>query len=216
MTSDDKVIVLNTTKLRENSIVLHTLSRAYGRRSFLVRVGPKARMSFFLPLNILEISVTENPRSDLWYARVSGATFPLNSIRSDIYKNTMTLFMSEVLFRTVREGALEEGLFEWCEKQILTLEALDSDFSNFHIRFLLELCIALGFRPEAADMLPFSGDNQDVIEQFMQSSLPGSMLIPLSGALRNDIAASIIRYLEFHTESTIHIRSLSVLRELFG
>ncbi|MGM9765304.1 MAG: recombination protein O N-terminal domain-containing protein, partial [Candidatus Cryptobacteroides sp.] len=79
MTSDDKVIVLNTTKLRENSIVLHTLSRAYGRRSFLVRVGPKARMSFFLPLNILEISVTENPRSDLWYARVSGATFPLNS-----------------------------------------------------------------------------------------------------------------------------------------
>lgn len=216
MTSDDKVIVLNTTKLRENSIVLHTLSRAYGRRSFLVRVGPKARMSFFLPLNILEISVTENPRSDLWYARVSGATFPLNSIRSDIYKNTMTLFMSEVLFRTVRESALEEGLFEWCEKQILTLEALDSDFSNFHIRFLLELCIALGFRPEAADMLPFSGDNQDVIEQFMQSSLPGSMLIPLSGALRNDIAASIIRYLEFHTESTIHIRSLSVLRELFG
>lgn len=216
MTSDDKVIVLNTTKLRENSIVLHTLSRTYGRRSFLVRVGAKARMSFFLPLNILEISVTENPRSDLWYAKVSGATFPLNSIRGDIYKNTMTLFMSEVLFRTVREGALEEGLFDWCEKRILTLEALDSDFSNFHIRFLLELCVALGFRPEAADMLPFSGDNQDIIEQFMQSSLPGSMLIPLSGALRNEIASSIIRYLEFHTESTIHIRSLSVLRELFG
>ena len=42
------------------------------------------------------------------------------------------------------------------------------------------------------------------------------MLIPLSGQVRNDLASSLIRYLEFHTESTINIRSLAVLRELFG
>lgn len=216
MTSDERVIVLNTTKIRENSIVLHTLSRTYGRRSFLIRIGGRSKMSYFLPLNILELSVTENPKSDLWYAKVIGAATPLNSVRNDIYKNTMSLFMAEVLYRTVREGALEEGLFEWCERQILTLDAIEADFSNFHIRFLLELCVALGYRPEAADMLPFSGDNQDIIEQFMSTALPGSMLIPLSGAVRNEIASSLIRYLEFHTESTINIRSLPVLRELFG
>lgn len=216
MTYDDRIIVLNTTRVKENSIVLHTISRTYGRRSFLVRVGKNAGMSYFLPLNLLEVSVTENPKSDLWYARVVSAETPLNSIRDNIYKNTISLFMAEVLFRIVKQGNAEDGLYDWCRRQILTLEALETDFSNFHIRFLLELAVALGFRPQVNDILPFTGEYQSVIESFMTSSLAESMLIPLSGQVRNDLASSLIRYLEFHTESTINIRSLAVLRELFG
>ena len=216
MTYDDRIIVLNTTRVKENSIVLHTISRAYGRRSFLVRVGKNAGMSYFLPLNLLEVSVTENPKSDLWYARVVSAEAPLNSIRDNIYKNTISLFMAEVLFRIVKQGNAEDGLYDWCRLQILTLDALETDFSNFHIRFLLELAVALGFRPQVNDILPFAGEYQSVIESFMTSSLAESMLIPLSGQVRNDLASSLIRYLEFHTESTINIRSLAVLRELFG
>lgn len=216
MTYDDRIIVLNTTRVKENSIVLHTISRTYGRRSFLVRVGKNAGMSYFLPLNLLEVSVTENPKSDLWYARVVSAEAPLNSIRDNIYKNTISLFMAEVLFRIVKQGNAEDGLYDWCRRQVLTLDALETDFSNFHIRFLLELAVALGFRPQVNDILPFTGEYQSVIESFMTSSLAESMLIPLSGQVRNDLASSLIRYLEFHTESTINIRSLAVLRELFG
>ena len=216
MTYDDRIIVLNTTRVKENSIVLHTISRTYGRRSFLVRVGKNAGMSYFLPLNLLEVSVTENPKSDLWYARVVSAEAPLNSIRDNIYKNTISLFMAEVLFRIVKQGNAEDGLYDWCRRQILTLDALETDFSNFHIRFLLELAVALGFRPQVNDILPFTGEYQSVIESFMTSSLAESMLIPLSGQVRNDLASSLIRYLEFHTESAINIRSLAVLRELFG
>ena len=216
MTYDDRIIVLNTTRVKENSIVLHTISRTYGRRSFLVRVGKNAGMSYFLPLNLLEVSVTENPKSDLWYARVVSAEAPLNSIRDNIYKNTISLFMAEVLFRIVKQGNAEDGLYDWCRRQILTLDALETDFSNFHIRFLLELAVALGFRPQVNDILPFTGEYQSVIESFMASSLAESMLIPLSGQVRNDLASSLIRYLEFHTESTINSRSLAVLRELFG
>ena len=216
MTYDDRIIVLNTTRVKENSIVLHTISRTYGRRSFLVRVGKNAGMSYFLPLNLLEVSVTENPKSDLWYARVVSAEAPLNSIRDNIYKNTISLFMAEVLFRIVKQGNAEDGLYDWCRRQILTLDALETDFSNFHIRFLLELAVALGFRPQVNDILPFTGEYQSVIESCMNTSLAESMLIPQSRQVRNDQASSLIRYLEFHTESTINIRSLAVLRELFG
>ena len=216
MTYDDRIIVLNTTRVKENSIVLHTISRTYGRRSFLVRVGKNAGMSYSLPLNLLEVSVTENPKSDLWYAKVISAEAPLNSIRDNIYKNTISLFMAEVLFRIVKQGNAEDGLYDWCRRQILTLDALETDFSNFHIRFLLELAVALGFRPQVNDILPFTGEYQSVIESFMTSSLAESMLIPLSGQVRNDLASSLIRYLEFHPEATINIRSLAVLRELFG
>ena len=213
---DEQVIILNYTKIRDNSIVVHTLSRTYGRKSFLVRTGAKAKMAFYLPLNILELSVTENPKSDLWYTSPVAAKYPLLGIRNNVFKNAISLFMAEVIYRTVKDGAAEDGLYEWCEHQILTLDALQSDFSNFHIYFLLEFCIALGFRPEVADLLPFTDENQAIVAQFMRSDLASAMLIPLTGRVRGDIASSIIRYLEFHTESAINIRSLQVLHELFS
>ena len=144
------------------------------------------------------------------------AKYPLLGIRNNVFKNAISLFMAEVIYRTVKDGAAEDGLYEWCEHQILTLDALQSDFSNFHIYFLLEFCIALGFRPEVADLLPFTDENQAVVAQFMRSDLASAMLIPLTGRVRGDIASSIIRYLEFHTESAINIRSLQVLHELFS
>ena len=217
MTTNTGLIVLHTTKFGENSLVVHTLSKDYGRRSFLVKgVGKKAGMSLFLPLNVLEADIVETSRSTLYTARNIVARYPLLGIRNDIFKNSMTMFMSEVLYRVVREGAYEEGLFEWCEKNILLLDAVSIDFSNFHIRFLLELSVALGFSPEARDLVPFVGDHYPVIERFMTVPFAESMLIPLNGVTRNEIAEEILRYIEFHSETAVNVNSLKVLRELFS
>ena len=216
MVKDTELIVLHTTKFGENSLVVHTLSRDYGRRSFLIRgVGKKSGMSLFLPLTLLEADVVESSKSTLYTAKNLVARHPLMGIRNSVYKNSITMFMSEVLFRIVREGAYEQGLYEWCEKNILLLDAMQEDFSNFHIRFLLELTIALGFSPDAKDLLPFVGDHYAVVEQFMKLPFADSMLIPLTGPVRNEIAEEILRYIEFHTESAVNINSLKVLRELF-
>ena len=210
------LIVLHTTKFGENSLVVHTLSRDYGRRSFLVRGAGKKTMSLFLPLNLLEADIVETTKSNLYTARNKVLRHPLLGIRNNMFKNSMTMFMSEVLYRTIKDGTYEEGLYEWCEKVILLLDAIQSDFSNFHIRFLLELSVSLGFSPESRDLQPFVGDYYPTVEKFMQSDLATSMLIPLNGTARNEIADSILRYLEFHTDSSLNINSLRVLRELFA
>ena len=217
MTTNTGLIVLHTTKFGENSIVLHTLSKEYGRRGFLVRgVGKKSMTSLFLPLTVLEADITESSRSKLFTARNLNAKYPLNGIRGNMFKNSMTLFMSEVLYRVVKEGGNEQGLYEWCEKSIQLLDSIGSDFSNFHIRFLLELAIALGFSPEAQDLRPFTGEHFPIVEKFIQGSFAESMLIPLSGQMRNEIAEEILRYIEFHSESAVNVNSLKVLRELFA
>ncbi len=211
------LIVLHTTKFGENSLVVHTLSREYGRRSFLVRgVGKKASMSLFLPLNILEADIQESNKADLFTARNIVSRHSLLGIRNNIFKNSMTMFLSEVLYRVVKDGAAEQGLFEWCEKNILLLDSIQTDFSNFHIRFLLELTVALGFSPEAKDLAPFVGEHYPVTERFMTLSFAESMLIPLNGTVRNEIAEEILRYIEFHSESAVNVNSLKVLRELFA
>ena len=217
MTSDTELIVLHTTKFGENSLVVHTLSRDYGRRSFLVKgTGKKSMMSLFLPLNVLEADILETNKSTLFTARSLTAKHPLLGIRNNMFKNSMTMFMSEVLYRVVKDGAYEQGLFEWCEKDILLLDAIQTDFSNFHIRFLLELTVALGFSPEAKDLIPFVGEHYPVVEKFMTLPFAESMLIPLNGAVRNEIAEEILRYIEYHTESSVNVNSLKVLRELFA
>ena len=215
MTKNTELIVLHTTKFGENSLVVHTLSKDYGRRSFLVRGAGKKAMSLYLPLNILEADIAESSKSNLYTARNVVMRYPLLGIRNDVFKNSMTMFMSEVLYRVVKDGTHEEGLFEWCEKTILMLDAIESDFSNYHIRFLLELTIALGFSPESRDLKPFVGEHYPILEKFMQYTLAESMLIPLNGTIRNEIAEDILRYIEFHTESILNVNSLKVLRELF-
>lgn len=212
-----ELIILHTTKFGENSIVIHTLSKEYGRRSFMVRgAGKKSVMTLFQPLSVLEAEIYESSISKLYTAKHLTSKHPLLGIRNNIYKNSMTMFMSEVLYRAVKDGAAEQGLFEWCEKDILLLDAIENDFSNFHIRFLLEFAIALGFSPESRDLQPFVGDHYPIVERFMKEPFAASMLIPLNGQTRNDIADEILRYIEFHTESALNVNSLKVLRELFA
>lgn len=187
-----ELIILNLTKVKDNTIVIHTLSREFGRRSFLVTIRKGSTMAQFLPLSILDAAITENPRSQLARASDFETRHPLHDIRGNVHKNAMTLFISEVLYRTVREGAWEEGLFEWCEKLILELEALPGGYSAFNTRFLVELAIALGFAPDAAALLPFTDkDDKDNLD-------------------------TLLRYLSFHLDCELHIRSLKVLRELYA
>ena len=216
MTENIEAIVLGYTKFGENSVVVHTLSEEYGRRGFLVRIGKKAGMVLLLPLNILEMDVVPNPKSTLWSARNLTARDPLNGIRGNLYKNTMSLFLSEVLLRTVRDGQAEDGLYPWCTRSILTLDTLEADFSNFHIRFLLELAGALGFRPSLEDIAPFAEKHLAQLKPFLTSTFTESMLIPLRGEDRNALCEDLLRYLEYHTESSIRVHSLAVLREVFG
>ena len=216
MIENIEAIVLGYTKFGENSVVVHTLSEEYGRRGFLVRVGKKAGMALLLPMNILEMDIVPNPKSTLWSARNLTARDPLNGIRNNLYKNTMSLFLSEVLLRTVKDGQMEDGLFPWCLRSILTLDGLETDFSNFHIRFLLEFADALGFRPTFEDIAPFAEKHLKQLKPFLGTGFSESMLIPLRGEERNALCEDILRYLEYHTESAIRVQSLAVLREVFS
>lgn len=215
MLNNIEFIVLGTTKVGENAVVVHTLSKEYGRRGFMVRPGKKAGMALFLPLNILEADVVENPKSQLWSLRSIVLRDGLAGIRGNVHKNTMSLFLSEVLFRTLHDGENEDGLFEWCVGQILTLDAVEADFANFHIRFLLELAGAMGFRPTFDDIAPFAKEHLKELKPFLSADFSQSMLLPLSGVSRNDLCESLLQYLSYHTESAIQVKSLAVLRELY-
>lgn len=211
-----RAVILNATKTGEKTLVLHTLSRSFGRRSFIATISRTAPAPMFLPLNILDAEVIENPKSELWRLRNISLVYPLNGIRSNLYKNTISLFMSEVLYRTVRDGQGEDGLFDWVERNILLLDNMEDDFSNFHLRFLFELCSALGFSASFEDLAPFAGTQARHIDKLLSSSFSEFMLYPLKGSDRSAIASCLTDYLSAHTETRLNIRSLKVLGDIYG
>lgn len=219
MTNGTELIVLHTTKYSETSLIVHALSREYGRRSFIVKglgKNKSSQMALFLPMNVLEGEVVESSKSKLWLLKNCTAKYPLNGIRGNIYKNTITLFLCEVLFKTVKEGGLEEGLYEWFLESTLLLDALEAGWSNFHLRFLLELSVQLGFAPSIEDLAPFAGEHLLDIESLLRLPFSEALLYPLNGSSRNEIADSLLSYIAFHSESAININSLRVLREIFA
>ena len=209
-------IILGTTKVGEKSLVLHTLSASYGRRSFIVSVSKSSAMALYLPLNILSGEITLNAKSDLW--RVSGlkAEYALAGIRSSVLKNSVCLFMSEVLYRVLRDGEYSVELYEWCRQQILLLDGIGDDFANFHLLWLLGLCGELGFSPRMEDLMPFAGERLDDLRGLLSLPYDQALLLPLSGARRSEIAEILLEYLSYHLDSRLNIRSLPVLRELFA
>ena len=195
-------------------MVVHTLSPDFGRRSFIVSKGRKnGTMAGWQPLSIMSVEVTENPKSELWRLGKEMALYPLNGLRSNMCKSAIALFMAEVLYRTLRDG-IEPGFYEWCEKSILTLDALEESFANYHLRWLLELCSALGFTPTMTDLTPFAGEHLQEIKAIM-GPYEEALLFPLNGRSRGEIADSVLQYLSSHLEHKLNIRSLAVLSELF-
>lgn len=214
MTYPDEIIVLHYTRYGEKSVILHTLSQKYGRRSFMVKDAGRL-MAYFQPLNILSCEIVENPRSQLFIAKAFAERTPLSGIRLSMGKNAVSMFMAEVLYRALKERAEEPGLYEWCRCEILLLNEMQDAYSNFHIRFLLDFASAVGFSPQMQNLLPFVEDTAPLVARCMDADFASAMLVRMSGAQRTEICARILKYLESHLESPLRIRSLAVLGELF-
>ena len=205
--SCDEFIILGSTKLKENALVLHTISAEWGRRGFVVNVSRKTSGALYQILSIIDGEVVPNPRSKLYRLRGVGTAYPLTSLRTDMRKSAITMFLGEVLYRTLTEGMVDSALFEWCKACVLTLEELRGDFSNFHLWFLKELASQLGFKADRDTLTPCG---------IAGSDFASCMMIPLNGAVRSELASILIRYLSFHCDRQIDIRSLSVLQALEG
>ena len=42
------------------------------------------------------------------------------------------------------------------------------------------------------------------------------MLLPLQGAVRNALCEDLLKYIEYHAETTIAVKSLAILRDLYA
>ncbi len=216
-----ELIVLHTTKYGENALVIHTLCREMGKKSFLVRgVGKKVSPAWFLQLNIIDADIVQSEKGSLDVASHFSQKEPLTSLRESPGKNCIALFLSEVLLKTLQEGEVDAEFYAWLRSRILLLDRLGTEddavsYANFHIALLKELCEKVGYQASQQDLLVFSDDSLTDLEKLEGLSFEQMLLVPLTGRRRDQIIRSYLKYLEYHLDTPLHIQSLDVLAALF-
>lgn len=217
------MILLHTTKYGDSSIILHGFTREQGRKSFIIRgVGKKKGSSstaLLHPLSILETEIRPGAEYSIAQLRDYSAKYPLHSLRSSVVKNTIAIYISELLYRTLRDSEGDPALYDFLESSIVALNALESDYGNFHIWFTIKYISMLGFMPDSASLAAFpefAPWQREVLGQFLTLKTEEAMKLHLRREWKNEFVGALIRFLEQNLGQRIEIKSVNVLHQVLN
>lgn len=233
-------IVLHSIPYNDKYAIIYMYTDAFGRASYLVprMRGKRGGLSkaLFAPLTVWELEVDHQPKRDLHRIKEAHACFPLTAVAGDPVKSMVALFLSEVLFRVVREQEPDPRLFQYLYESIHLLEYADKGIANYHLVFLLGLLQPLGIFPNVESYR--SGDYFDMLNGNFTNTLPlhrhflgegettvfvrllriGFDNMALFGFSRSDrqvILQYILAYYRLHLPDFPEIKSLSIFQSLF-
>lgn len=215
------MILLHTTKYGDSSIILHGFTREQGRKSFIIRgVGKKKgsnSTALLHPLSILETELRPGADYSIVQLKDYSAKYPLHSLRSNVIKNTIAIYMSELLYRTLRDSEGDPALYDFIEKAILTLNSLEGSTPNFHIWFTIKYISMLGFMPDSSSLFAFdifTPQERELLTRFLTSGIEELLLLPLKRETRNEFIGTLVKFLEQSLGQRIEIKSLNVLHQV--
>lgn len=233
-------IVFHHIKYNDTSLIASIYTQSSGRKSFLIKgvYKPKSQIKagFFQPLSLLELEISLSGKRELQRIKNITPFPPLNSLYTNIQKQTIVFFIAEVVHKTIREEETNPALFEFLFNSILYLDTSDNDYSNFHLIFLLQLTRFLGFFPQddysginnIFDALNgnFVSKNETGVHLYSERlssklhtllnlNFESSSQLNLNRTERLELLELILNFYGLHLHSHLNIQSLSILKEIF-
>ncbi len=146
-----KGIVLRTIKYGETSVIAAIFTEMFGIQSYIVNgvrtSGKTSKTHFFQPSSLLEMQVYHSDLKNLQRIKEVNWAYLYRTILSDVTKNTVALYMVELLHKCLKQPECNADLFHFCEDAFLQLDASDAEITaNFPLYFCLHLAYFFGFR----------------------------------------------------------------------
>ena len=234
-----KAIVISVLKYGDTSLIVKCFTFEDGIRSYMIRgvlksKKGKLKKAYFQPLTQLLIQANHNNKNALNSIKEVQVIHPYMHIYTSIVKQTIVLFLSEILSNIIKEEEKNEALYTYIETSLIWLDTQDT-VANFHLLFLLNLSKFLGFYPNIsqANKPAFSLlEGQFTEATYENLLLTGTELILFKRLLginfdvihtisyhkkeRQTILRAIIRYFELHLEGFKKPKSLDILEIVFS
>ncbi len=233
-------IVLHHSPYSETSLVVKVYTEESGLCSFIVS-GVRTRNSrfksaLFQPLTLVEIVYIRKPGNTLQRITEIQADPVLTGITGDLVKSTISIFLAEVLYRTIREEEPNPALFHFLFNSIQVLDISHGNVTRFHLGFMVQLSRYLGFYPGGnySDATPYFDlvegcfrQSQPIHPQYMSKALAahldqlmktGSEVFQadIPSAATRDMLKSLVTWFELHQTHGLTIRSHKVLEEVLA
>jgi DNA repair protein RecO (recombination protein O) len=234
-----KAIVLSSLKYGDTSLIVKCYTQEEGVKSYLIRgvLKPKKKglkAAHFLPLTQLKIVASHNSKGALNSIKEVQIINPYKTIHTDIIKQSVVMFLSEVLYNSIQEEEQNLALYEYLETAFVWLDIHDK-IANFHLLFLLNLTGFLGFYPDVTGIgkkgfnLLEGGFSDDTYDKNVISNNDFYQFKKLLGIIfdslenvsyskeeRQLVLQVIIQYFKLHLGSFRNPKSLQVLETVFS
>ena len=140
MLHQTKAIVLKTTKYSDNSLIVKMYTELFGLQTYIIggvhSKKAKIKSALFMPLTLLDVVANSSTKSSLIRPKEISISHSLQHIHADIQKATISIFLNEILLKSIKEEEANPDLFAFVYQSILVLEQTEN-VAMFHIEFLL-------------------------------------------------------------------------------
>ena len=233
-----KAIVFSSLKYGDTSLIVKAYTESDGLKTYLLKgvfasKKGKLKAAYFLPLMQLEIVASHKNKGTLEGIREAKVVHPYSSLHTDIIKNSLVLFLAEMLGNSIQEHEQDIALYNYLEYSFLWLDE-HSVNPNFHLLFLLNLTKYLGFYPDTSFAhLPYfdlqegsftatpslnpmlHGENLTGFNALLGINFDALPTIKIRKAQRHELLKTVILYFQLHLHGFRKPRSLEVLNAVF-
>tara|TARA_R110001632_G_scaffold8386_2_gene33113 strand:- start:8511 stop:9236 length:726 start_codon:yes stop_codon:yes gene_type:complete len=234
-----KAIVISAIKYSDSSLIVKLYTKEIGLVSYLLKgilksKRGKLKTAYFQPLTQLNIVASHQEKRNLQLLKEAQVIHVYNSIHTTIIKQSIVLFLSEILSSAIQEEENNTQLYEYLESSFIWFDS-HQYISNFHILFLLNLTRFLGFYPDTSnshlhgfhleegfftenvhEKEIVKGDELNQFKKLLGINFDTVEDISFSKAQRQGLLQMLIRYFELHLGGFRTPKSLAVLEAVFS
>jgi DNA repair protein RecO (recombination protein O) len=214
-------VVFRFIKYGESSIIVNIFTEAFGLQSYIVNgirsKTAKNRIALYQPLTLLDLVVYHRENANINRIKEVKCLYPYQSIHLDIKKSGVALFINEIINKTIKEESHAEELCDFMVKSFVTLDQLENQVENFHLRFLLKLSRHLGFGAyntnEILGARLTDVSTEKLLVNLIESEYNDALTI--TNPQRRELLDILLRFYGDHIAFG-EIRSVHVLRDVIG
>ena len=237
-------IILRTVKYGETSLVVTAFTELFGLQTYMVngvrtakKTGLKA--SLYQPASVVEMEIYHNERNSMHRIREINRVHVFKNILTDVVKNSVALFLMELLYKLLKQPEQNSDLFYFCEDSLLQLdEAPPHVTANMPLFLALHISHFFGFKIDDnytaedsildlqegnfVDIRPhhtnfMEGENAALTAELLKIMLPSELNdIKMNHFKRRELLAKYMEYYSLHMNDFGTMKTLQVMQEVLG